>query len=180
MCFFRLSDLPEDKPRNVIFVDAGHAGVQVSACSFTKGKLVMKAASYRRGCGGKYFDSVIVNYFAQEFLKKYKINAMENHRARLRLGNEVEKLKKQLSANANKLPLNIECFMNDVDVSSGGVTNYNSVFLRKNLKPRMPDCILQGVHSFQYGSVIGLSKHSQKRFTGHVNYDKCSEKDSVW
>jgi len=112
-------DLPEDKPRNVIFVDAGHAGVQVSACSFTKGKLVMKAASYRRGCGGKYFDSVIVNYFAQEFLKKYKINAMENHRARLRLGNEVEKLKKQLSANANKLPLNIECFMNDVDVSSG-------------------------------------------------------------
>ena len=36
-----------------------------------------------------------------------------------RLGNEVEKLKKQLSANANKLPLNIECFMNDVDVSSG-------------------------------------------------------------
>ena len=31
----------------------------------------------------------------------------------------MEKLKKQLSANANKLPLNIECFMNDVDVSSG-------------------------------------------------------------
>ena len=127
MCFVCLPDLPEDKPRNVIFVDAGHAGVQVSACSFTKGKLVMKAASYRRGCGGKYFDSVIVNYFAQEFLKKYKINAMENHRARLRLGNEVEKLKKQLSANANKLPLNIECFMNDVDVSSGGVTNSKSV-----------------------------------------------------
>jgi len=112
-------DLPEDKPRNVIFVDAGHTGVQVSACSFLKGKLSMKAAAYRRGCGGKYFDSVIVNYFAQEFVKKYRINAMENHRARLRLGNEVEKLKKQLSANANKLPLNIECFMNDVDVSSG-------------------------------------------------------------
>jgi len=112
-------DLPEEKPRNVIFVDAGHSGAQVSACSFTKGKLVMKAAAYRRGCGGKYFDSVIVNYFAQEFVKKYRINAMENHRARLRLGNEVEKLKKQLSANANKLPLNIECFMNDVDVSSG-------------------------------------------------------------
>ena len=78
-------DLPEDKPRNVIFVDAGHTGVQVSACSFLKGKLSMKAAANRRGCGGKYFDSVIVNYFAQEFVKKYRINAMENHRARLRL-----------------------------------------------------------------------------------------------
>ena len=29
---------------------------------------------------------------------------------------EAEKLKKLMSANQNKLPLNIECFMNDVDV----------------------------------------------------------------
>ena len=28
---------PEEKARNVIFVDAGHVGVQVSAASFNKG-----------------------------------------------------------------------------------------------------------------------------------------------
>ena len=113
-------DLPgaEEKPRNVVFVDAGHSGIQVSACSFTKGKLSMKAATYRRDFCGKYFDEAIVGYFAKEFKTKYKLDVMENHRARLRLTNESEKLKKQLSANANKLPLNIECFMNDVDVSS--------------------------------------------------------------
>lgn len=30
---------PEDKPRNVVFVDCGHASLQVSACAFHKGKL---------------------------------------------------------------------------------------------------------------------------------------------
>lgn len=28
---------PEEKPRNVIFVDCGHSSLQVSACAFHKG-----------------------------------------------------------------------------------------------------------------------------------------------
>lgn len=38
-------------------------------------------------------------------------------RAYLRLLQEVEKLKKQMSANSTRLPLNIECFMEERDVS---------------------------------------------------------------
>ena len=40
-------DLPEtDKPaRNVVFVDVGHTGTQVAACSFNKGKLTMLSSS---------------------------------------------------------------------------------------------------------------------------------------
>lgn len=30
---------PEEKPRNVVFVDLGHSGYQVSVCAFNKGKL---------------------------------------------------------------------------------------------------------------------------------------------
>jgi molecular chaperone DnaK (HSP70) len=30
---------PEEKPRNVVFVDCGHASLQVFACAFNKGKL---------------------------------------------------------------------------------------------------------------------------------------------
>lgn len=30
---------PEEKPRNVVFVDLGHSGYQVSICAFNKGKL---------------------------------------------------------------------------------------------------------------------------------------------
>jgi len=36
----------------------------------------------------------------------------------MRLLTEVEKLKKQMSANATKLPLGIECFMEEKDVTS--------------------------------------------------------------
>ena len=39
-----------------------------------------------------------------------------NKKASLKLLTEVEKLKKLMSANSNKLPINIECFMNDIDV----------------------------------------------------------------
>merc|ERR1719312_750326 len=41
---------------------------------------------------------------------------MGNKKATLKLMTEAEKLKKLMSANSNSLPLNIECFMNDIDV----------------------------------------------------------------
>ncbi|XP_017742221.1 PREDICTED: heat shock 70 kDa protein 4L [Rhinopithecus bieti] len=68
--------------------------------------------------GGRNFDEALVDYFCDEFKTKYKINVKENSRALLRLYQECEKLKKLMSANASDLPLNIECFMNDLDVSS--------------------------------------------------------------
>uniref|UniRef100_A0A8D0H957 Heat shock 70 kDa protein 4 n=1 Tax=Sphenodon punctatus TaxID=8508 RepID=A0A8D0H957_SPHPU len=84
-------DLPalEEKPRNVVFVDMGHSAYQVSVCAFNKGKLKVS--------------------------KHYNIKA--KIRALLRLHQECEKLKKLMSANASDLPMNIECFMNDIDVS---------------------------------------------------------------
>lgn len=114
---FYKQDLPEDKPRNVIFVDCGHASLQVSACAFNKGKLKMIASAWDQ-IGGRDFDYVMADYFVKEFQDKYKINAKSNPRAYLRLLTEVEKLKKQMSANSTKLPLNIECFMEEIDVHS--------------------------------------------------------------
>lgn len=114
---FYKQDLPEDKPRNVIFVDCGHASLQVSACAFTKGKLKMLASTWDQ-IGGRDFDVTLADYFAKEFMDRYKINAKTNARSWLRLVTEIEKLKKQMSANSTKLPLGIECFMDDIDVSS--------------------------------------------------------------
>ncbi|XP_028322212.1 heat shock 70 kDa protein 4a [Gouania willdenowi] len=109
---------PEEKPRNVVFVDLGHSGYQVSVCAFNKGKLKILATSFDSDLGGKDFDDILVNYFCEEFLKKYKLDAKSKPRALVRLYQECEKLKKLMSANSSDLPLNIECFMNDVDVSS--------------------------------------------------------------
>merc|ERR1712061_226947 len=53
----------------------------------------------------------------EDFKAKCKVDAFTNVKAMLKLISESEKLKKQMSANTNKMPLNIECFMEDKDVS---------------------------------------------------------------
>lgn len=108
---------PEETPRNVVFVDCGYSALQVSAVSFNKGKLKVLATTFDENIGGRDFDMVIANHFVEVFKKQYKIDASTNKRAFYKLLTEVEKLKKQMSANSTKLPINIECFMNDKDVS---------------------------------------------------------------
>ncbi|XP_066150208.1 heat shock 70 kDa protein 4 isoform X1 [Euwallacea fornicatus] len=109
---------PEDKPRNVIFVDCGYASLQVFACAFHKGKLKMLATASDSYLGGRDFDRVLADRFCADFQEKYRINPKSNPRAYIRLLAEVEKLKKQMSANSTTLPLGIECFMDDKDVKS--------------------------------------------------------------
>uniref|UniRef100_A0A4W6FHX8 Heat shock protein family A (Hsp70) member 4 like n=1 Tax=Lates calcarifer TaxID=8187 RepID=A0A4W6FHX8_LATCA len=109
---------PEERPRNVVFVDMGHSSFQVSITAFNKGKLKVLATAFDLYLGGRNFDEALVDYFCEEFKIKYKLNVRDNPRALLRLHQECEKLKKLMSANSSDLPLNIECFMNDIDVSS--------------------------------------------------------------
>lgn len=109
---------PEEKPRNVVFVDLGHSGFQVSVCAFNKGKLKILATAFEPEIGGQDFDERLVKHFCDEFAVKYKLDVKSKPRALVRLYQECEKLKKLMSANSSDLPLNIECFMNDIDVSS--------------------------------------------------------------
>ncbi|XP_026228454.1 heat shock 70 kDa protein 4a isoform X2 [Anabas testudineus] len=109
---------PEEKPRIVVFVDLGHSGYQVSVCAFNKGKLKILATAFDSELGGKDFDDILVKHFCEEFSQKYKLDVKSKPRALVRLNQECEKLKKLMSANSSDLPLNIECFMNDIDVSS--------------------------------------------------------------
>lgn len=67
--------------------------------------------------GGKDFDDILVGHFCEDFRKRYKLDVRSKPRAVVRLYQECEKLKKLMSANSSDLPLNIECFINDIDVS---------------------------------------------------------------
>lgn len=107
---------PEEKPRNVVFVDCGYTSLQVFACSFNKGKLKMLASTFDSQLGGREFDYILAEHFSKDFKSRYNIDPRNNARAFLRLLAEVEKIKKQMSANSTKLPMNIECFMDDKDV----------------------------------------------------------------
>nr|CAD7263445.1 unnamed protein product [Timema shepardi]CAD7569601.1 unnamed protein product [Timema californicum] len=111
-------DLPaaEERPRNVVFLDWGHASLQVFACAFNKGKLKMLSCTADPQLGGRDVDLILAEHFCKEFQQRYCLDPRSNLRAFLRLLQEVEKLKKQMSANSTKMPMNIECFMDDRDV----------------------------------------------------------------
>jgi len=126
---------PTDKPYIVAFIDAGYSQTQVSICAFNKGKLKVRnffinkttyfnsnfkvlASDFDSNLGGRDFDKIIMDYFQQDFKAKYNLDAYSNVRAKLRLKAECEKIKKMMSSNAGVIPLNIECFLNDKDVSS--------------------------------------------------------------
>lgn len=113
-------DVPalEEKPRHVAFIDVGHFSYQICIAAFNKGKIKILATAWDDSLGGREFDNRLRDYFCQEFLTKYRVDARTNKRAWIRLGNEVEKIKKQLGMNTTNLPLNIECFMDDKDVSA--------------------------------------------------------------
>ncbi|XP_009881142.1 PREDICTED: heat shock protein 105 kDa isoform X2 [Charadrius vociferus] len=108
---------PEEKPRIVVFVDMGHSAFQVSACAFNKSKLKVLGTAFDPFLGGRNFDGKLVDYFCAEIKAKYKLDPKAKVRALLRLYQECEKLKKLMSSNSTDIPLNIECFMNDTDVS---------------------------------------------------------------
>ncbi|CAN4115387.1 unnamed protein product [Withania somnifera] len=88
------TDLPENDPLNVAFVDVGHASLQVCIADF---------------------DEALFQHFAAKFKDEYKIDVFQNSRACIRLRAACEKLKKVLSANP-EAPLNIECLMDEKDV----------------------------------------------------------------
>ncbi|XP_054830138.1 heat shock protein 105 kDa [Eublepharis macularius] len=108
---------PEEKPKLVVFIDMGHSAFQVSACAFNKGKLKVLGTAFDPFLGGRNFDEKLVDYFCAEIKTKYKLDPKSKIRAFLRLYQECEKLKKLMSSNSTDIPLNIECFMNDTDVS---------------------------------------------------------------
>lgn len=112
------TDLPEpDSPRNVIFVDIGHSSYQVSVVAFCKGQLTVLGAWADPNFGGRNFDRVLMEHFAEEFKGKYKIDVFSNPKATFRLAAGCERLKKVLSANT-LAQLNVESLMNDIDAAS--------------------------------------------------------------
>jgi len=113
---FKTSEFTDD-PVNVCFVDVGHSAMQVCVAQFTKKGLKILSTGFDRNLGGRNFDEVMFDHFAEEFKASKKIDVRSNARASLRLKTALEKMKKILSANP-EAPLNIECLMDDVDVQS--------------------------------------------------------------
>lgn len=114
---FRASALPDEKPAKVLFVDVGDASTTAFTATFTKGRADITSTAFDPTLGGRTIDDLLVEHFAADFKTRFRVDALSRPRPRLRLRKDVEKLKRVLSANAEGR-LNIECLMDDVDVSA--------------------------------------------------------------
>jgi len=111
--FYRAHTSPDI---NLALVDCGQTTTQVSVIQYKNkngvGTMTVLAVESDPNLGGKNFDEVL----ADQFIHQHKLSL--NKRAKLRLLAECEKLKKQMSANNNRLPINVECLYEDRDFSS--------------------------------------------------------------
>ena len=113
--FFRRTEFDEKEPRNVAFVDVGHAKFTVTVASFTQKKVKIISHSSNRNLGTRNFDITLMNVFADEFLEKYGCDPRESPKGRLRMLDAIEKARKILSANS-EASVNVECLMEDEDL----------------------------------------------------------------
>lgn len=111
------TDLPENDPLHVMFIDIGDSHLSVGVVAFQKGKLRVLSTAYDRTLGGRNFDRALADHFTKVFLDKYKIDVKSNMKAWIRLETACEKVKKMLSANS-QAPLAIDSLMEDIDVSA--------------------------------------------------------------
>lgn len=121
----------------VAFVDIGYSNFQAVIIQFTKEKFQVLQTEYDANLGGREFDRwanwwpyldvpsvichlarVIYKYLSRYFAEQYSLDVLDSTKAGLRLMTECEKIKKRLSANSGEFVVNIECLMNDKDVSA--------------------------------------------------------------
>ncbi|KAM0927731.1 hypothetical protein ACQ4PT_002683 [Festuca glaucescens] len=102
-------------PTYVAFVDVGHSDTQAGVVAFDPSRMKVLSHGFDADLGGRDFDEVLFEHFAEEFRDRYKIDVVGNVKASMRLRAACEKAKKVLSANAEAV-VNIECLMEEKDV----------------------------------------------------------------
>merc|ERR1719466_255985 len=107
----------ESNPRYVVFIDYGSGGLQTTMVGITKEKAAVFGSSSSTCTGGKFLDKALLDHFVQEIENKYKCQLKNNSKALNKLRIAVEKIKKQMSANSNKLPFQLDSLVDDIDVN---------------------------------------------------------------
>ncbi|CAM0909445.1 unnamed protein product [Alopecurus aequalis] len=102
-------------PTYVAFVDVGHSDTQAGVVAFDPLGMKVLSHGFDADLGGRDFDEVLFEHFAEEFRDRYRIDVLGNVKASMRLRAACEKAKKVLSANAEAV-VNIECLMEEKDV----------------------------------------------------------------
>jgi len=126
--FFRKNDLDPKRPRIVAFVDFGHSKLTITYCSFIPGKTKVIMSHSNRNLGARKIDYLLFETLAAEFAKKHGCDPRDSPRARLRMLDAIEKMRKLLTAN-KEAEINCESLMEDQD--------FRKLFQRTDLESLM-------------------------------------------
>nr|CUU98592.1 hypothetical transcript [Hymenolepis microstoma] len=107
----------DQQSRNVVFVSLGNSNLQVAVVAFNDGKMRVLSTACDPCLGGRDFDMAIFKHLVKEIQEKHKLDVMSNKKARVRLLKACDKLKKVMSTNSTEIPINVECLMEDTDIS---------------------------------------------------------------
>lgn len=86
-------DKDQTKEKNILVFDCGGGTHDISLISVEDGVFEVKATGGDSRLGGEDFDNRMVDYFAEEFKKKYKKDIFENKKALRRLRTACERAK---------------------------------------------------------------------------------------
>jgi len=105
------------KDKNVLIFDLGGGTFDVSLLTIEDGVFEVKATAGDTHLGGEDFDNKLVQYFAEEFKKKYKKDLSSSDRALRRLRTACERAKRTLSASTTAT-IEIDSLFEGVDFQS--------------------------------------------------------------
>jgi len=107
-------DKKASKEKNVLIFDLGGGTFDVSLLTIEDGIFEVKATAGDTHLGGEDFDNRMVNYFVQEFKRKYKKDLTTNSRALRRLRTACERAKRALSSQT-QASVEIDSLMDGID-----------------------------------------------------------------
>lgn len=109
----------ETEPVHIMFIDIGYTGMTVTIVDFIQENMKVLSTVCERGVSGRLFDDAIIEFLAQTFEQKTKINVRKNKKAMLKLQAAAEKAKKTLSpAGVTEANVAVECLAEDMDLNA--------------------------------------------------------------
>lgn len=125
--------------KNVLIFDLGGGTFDVSILTIDEGSLFeVKATAGDTHLGGEDFDNRLVNYFADEFKRKYKKDLTKNPRALRRLRTASERAKRTLSS-STEASMEIDALFDGIDfytkISRARFEELNADLFKSTLQP---------------------------------------------
>ena len=115
---YGLDKVRDTKERNVLIFDLGGGTFDVSLLTIDGGIFEVKATAGDTHLGGEDFDSRLVNFFVEEFKRKYKKDLTSSPRALRRLRTACERAKRTLSS-AVQATVEIDSLYEGIDFYTG-------------------------------------------------------------